>query len=238
VHAGDVGALRAIYSTYNASPNTPRPRQEGRIDMEFQIRNWFNFQWLGGDHIVEQAVHSLDKMAWALRDVPPLSVTAIGGRQARTGPESGNVYDHFSATYEYPDGVKGLHMSRQMIGCDYDNRDWIMGEKGVATIDGWAPMHTIEGATAWEYEGDGNDMYQQELDELCASIRAGRPKNDGTWMAHSTLLAIMARMSAYTGRVITWEQALASEERLGPETYALGWADMRPVPIPGQTKFS
>ncbi|MFT5285750.1 MAG: myo-inositol 2-dehydrogenase/D-chiro-inositol 1-dehydrogenase [Planctomycetota bacterium] len=237
VNDGALGEIRSIYSTYNAGPNGAHARQEGWSDMEFQIRNWFNFQWLSGDHITEQAVHSLDKMAWAMQDVSPLSVTAVGGRQARQGAESGNIYDHFSATFEYPNNVKGFHMSRQMVGCAFDNSDWVMGEDGVATISAWSGVYKIEGKNPWEYEGEGNDMYQQEHDELFASIRAGEPKNDGIWMSHSTMLAIMTRMSAYTGQPVTWEQAMASEDRMGPESYSLGWVGSRRVAIPGQTKF-
>ncbi len=235
---GGVGDIRAIHSTYLANPLAQRPRQDGWSDMEWQIRNWFHFLWLGGDHIVEQAVHSLDKMAWAMGDVAPESVTCIGGRQARSGAESGNVFDHFSATYEYPGGVKGFHACRQMEGCTNENSDWVMGSKGVATIDGWANNYYIEGESEWEYEGEQYNMYQKEHDELFASIRAGTPINDGTWMANSTMLAIMGRMSAYTGQRITWEQAMASTERLGPATYRMGWVGMRPSAMPGKTRVS
>jgi len=234
---GALGEIRSIYSTYNAGPNGAHARQDGWSDMEFQLRNWFNFQWLSGDHITEQAVHSLDKMAWTMQDVAPLSVTAIGGRQARQGAESGNIYDHFSATFEYPNDVKGFHMARQMVGCAFDNSDWVMGEKGVATVSAWQGIYEITGENPWIWEGEGNDMYQQEHDELFASIRSGEPMNDGTWMAHSTMLAIMTRMSAYTGQPVTWEQAMASEDRLGPTAYSLGWVGSRRVAVPGQTKF-
>ena len=168
----------------------------------------------------------------------PLSVTATGGRQARQGAESGNIYDHFSATFEYPNNVKGFHMSRQMVGCAFDNSDWVMGEDGVATVSAWSGVYKIEGKNPWEYEGEGNDMYQQEHDELFASIRNGEALNDGTFMAKSTLVAIMGRMAAYTGQTITWEQAMQSEQRLGPADYKWGEFEMNPVPIPGKTQFS
>ncbi|GJM22793.1 MAG: dehydrogenase [Planctomycetota bacterium] len=237
VHAGDMGALRAVYSTYNASPLNTFKREEGWSDVEWQMRNWQHFNWLGGDHVVEQAVHSLDKMAWAMNDEPPLSVTALGGRQARQGAETGDIYDHFSATFDYAGGVKGFHMSRQMANCTYDNSDFLMGELGTGTIASGGYGHAITGPKAWTYEGGGNDMYQQEHDELFAAIRAGTPINDGVWAARSTMLAIMLRMSAYTGQTLTWDQALASEERLGPERYTWGELAVSDVPIPGRTKF-
>lgn len=237
VHAGALGELRAVYSTYNASPLNTFKRQPGWSDVEWQLRNWQHFNWLGGDHVVEQAVHSLDKMAWAMNDEPPLSVTAIGGRQAREGAETGDIYDHFSGTFEYANGVRGFHMSRQMANCTYDNSDFLMGERGSGTIASGGYGHELTGPDAWTYEGDGNDMYQQEHDELFAAIRAGRAVNDGVWAARSTMLAIMLRMSAYTGQTLTWEQALNSEERLGPATYEWGELAVGPVPIPGRTRF-
>jgi myo-inositol 2-dehydrogenase/D-chiro-inositol 1-dehydrogenase len=235
---GAIGDLRAFYSTYLTGPLGKHPRQPGWSDMEWQLRNWPHMLWLSGDHIVEQAVHSLDKMAWAFGDRPPILVMAVGGRQAREGAESGNIYDHFGCTFEYPGGAKGFHLCRQIENCPSDNNDHLLGEKGTATIKGWEPLHAIEGEHAWRYEGPGNDMYQQEHDELFAAIRAGEPINDGVQGAHSTLLAIMAREAAYTGATITWEQALASQEKLGPESYAWGPVDLRAVPIPGRTRFN
>jgi predicted dehydrogenase len=233
---GAIGALRAVYTTYNTGPLAQHPRREGWSDMEWQLRNWQHFLWLAGDHIVEQAVHSLDKMAWAFGDKPPLEAVAIGGRQARTGPESGNIYDHFSATFDYPLGVKGFHMCRQIAGCSNDNSDFLFGEKGVATIRAFGDL-SIDGENPWRYEGEGNDMYQQEHDELFASIRAGKPIQDGIYMTRSTLLGIMAREAAYTGQTVTWEQALNGEERLGPQTYAFGECPVSAVPIPGRSRL-
>jgi predicted dehydrogenase len=234
---GAVGEIQAYYSTYNATPLGTHPRQSGWSDTEWQLRNWQHFTWLSGDHLTEQAVHSLDKMGWAFGDEPPISCTAVGGRQAREGAETGNVYDHFSVTYEYAGGAKGLHMSRQMANCSTDNSDYIWGTKGTATVQGWYDKHVITGPNAWSYDGPGNDMYQQEHNELFASIRSGKPINDGVWMARSTMLAVMGRMAAYTGQTITWDAALNSTESLGPERYAFTRMDVAPVAIPGRTKF-
>ncbi len=237
VHDGALGAIRSYYSTYNAWPLSTRPREPEWDDMTWQLKNWQHFLWLSGDHIVEQAVHSLDKMAWTLQDVPPEKCVAVGGRQARSLPEHGNVYDHFSVTWQYPGEVQAFHMARQIADTAADNSDWIHGEKGVATIRAGAGIYEISGENEWFWEGEGNDMYQQEHDELFASIRAGKPKDDGDWALKSCMLAIMGRMAAYTGQEITWEQALASEDRIGPTEYAFGPLEYRPVPIPGKTKF-
>lgn len=233
---GALGELRAFYSTYNAGPPEVTPRREDWSEMEWQVRNWKSCLWLSGDHVNEQAVHSLDKMAWAFGDVPPLRVLAVGGRQTRGGPENGNIFDHFSATFDYEGGAKGFHMSRQMDGCAFENDDWVYGARGRGKIENWTPLHVIEGERSWTYEGPGNDMYQAEHDALFASIRRADPIDDGTWMAHSTLLAIMTRMSAYSGQPVTWEQALESEERLVPEALSMASApELRPVAVPGRT---
>ncbi len=207
--------------------------------MEFELRNWQHFLWLSGDHVVEQAVHSLDKQSWAMGDRPPVAVVAVGGRQARFGEERGNVYDHFSATFEYEGGIKAFHVCRQMAHCFFDNTDELWGSEGHAYLNGWANDLRIETSDPWRWEGEGNDMYQQEHDELFASVRGTGPyKNDGDWMVLSTLLAIMVRMAAYTGRRVTYEEALASQDRLGPERYTLGDVEIRPVAVPGVTRFS
>lgn len=237
IHDGQIGEPMGLYNTYNTGPIWVRPRRPGQTDLEYQLRNWYYFAWLSGDHIVEQAVHSLDKMAWAMKDVPPVRCVAHGGRQVRTGPEYGHIFDHFSVVYDYANGARGFHFSRQQAGCATDNSDYIIGTDGIAKIKAFGPLE-IEGENRWRFRGERPDMYQIEHNELFASIRAGEPINHGTWMAHSTLLALMGRMAAYTGQVITWEQALNSQEKLVPEN--LDWDMTLPVPpvaMPGQTKF-
>ena len=238
VENGRVGDLRAIYTTYNTGPLHRHDRQAGWSDWEFQLRNWQHFDHFSGDHLVEQAVHSLDKMMWVMNGELPDKVTGVGGRIAREGESSGNIYDHFGLTYEFPSGVHGFHMARQIPNCANDNSDLFLGEKGTVEM-GW-DRHEITGASPWKYEGKSNDMYQQEHDELFAAIRSGTPINDGEWMANSTLCAIMGRMAAYTGRTVTWQEALESEEALmpSPEEWAWGPLPVNPVPIPGKSKVS
>ena len=241
VHDGSIGQVRALYTTYNTgSVWSPFPRQKDWTDIQYQVKNWYYYTWLSGDHIVEQAIHCLDKMSWAMRDVPPVKCVAHGGRQVRTGPEYGNVFDHFSVVYDYADGARGFHFSRQQAGCYHDNSDYIMGGEGVAHIvKAFSGPFVVKGKTNWRFREDKpSDMYQNEHNELFASIRSGKPMNDGVWMAHSTLLGIMGRMAAYTGQEITWEQALNSQESLVPEK--ITWETPAPllqVAMPGQTKF-
>lgn len=218
--SGRIGAVRAVYTTYNAGGfPAPTARRPEWSDLEHQLRNWHYYTWLSGDHIVEQAVHAVDWIAWAMGDRDPIRATAVGGRQVRTGPEHGHIYDHFSVTYEFAGGAKAFHMCRHWPNCSNDNTASIIGERGHAFVNGWGPVHQIEaaGEPVWRYRGPRGNMYQNEHDEMVRSIRAGAPINDSEWMARSTMLAILGREAAYTGRTIGWEEAMASQERLVPE---------------------
>ncbi len=239
IHAGALGKLVAYYATYYTSPVKPMPpasaRPAGMSDIEWQTRNWYNFVWLCGDSIVEQAVHSADKIAWAMHDEPPVSCVGVGGRVIPA--EGGNIYDHFEVNYIYPNGMRAFLANRQIQDCYNENSDYILGADGSCTI-GRGPAPHIDGKTNWAWTGQEYDMYQREHDELFASIRKHQPINDGKRMATSTMLAMMGRMAAYTGQEITWEQALNSQERIVPAT--IDWGASHPVPPraqPGVTKF-
>ncbi|HOX56894.1 MAG TPA: Gfo/Idh/MocA family oxidoreductase [Candidatus Paceibacterota bacterium] len=239
IHEGAIGDLRSVYATYYAGQVKPMPapgeRPAGMGDLEWQMRNWYNFTWLSGDGYVEQACHSVDKVAWALKDVPPLKAVAVGGRQ--TPNHQGNIFDHMFVVYEYPDDLRAFVGQRQVGNTYTDNSDYIMGSTGFAKIQGWTGV-MIKGKENWRYKGPKTDMYQNEHNELFASIRSGKPINDGVWMAHSTLLGILGRMAAYTGQEITWEQAMNSQEKLVPDQ--LDWKmklDFPSMAQPGVTKL-
>lgn len=239
LHDGAIGEVRAIYATYLTSPVKPMPpasaRPAGMSDLEWQLRNWYNFTWLSGDGLVEQACHSVDKIAWAMNGVLPVRAVATGGRVIPNN--EGNIFDHIDVFYEFPNGVRAFMAQRQIPNCYNDNSDYIMASEGFGTIKGWgAPV--MRGKTNWRYDGPSNNMYQTEHDELFASIRKGEPINDGVWMTHSTLMAIMGRMAAYTGQEVTWEQALNSQEKLVPDQ--LSWdmsLPIAPMAVPGKTKL-
>ncbi len=243
VKKGAIGDVLTVHSTYHTSTLTKRPRQPEWSDMEFQLRNWWHFTWLSGDHIVEQACHSIDRMSWALGDVEPVKVVGLGGRAAREGPEHGNVFDHFTAIYEYADGRRAYHTTRQIDGCPGENIDYITGTKGRGLCDGFSSRYELtdaKGASLYKGKADPESvsrMYQNEHDVLFKSIRANSGRNDGEWMCRSTMLALMARMAAYTGQTITWKQAWESKEDLSPKSYAFGDLPMPPVAVPGRTKF-
>ncbi len=246
LHDGAIGEVRSLYHTYLTGPVKPmRPasdRPAGMGDVEWQIRNWYNFVWLCGDGLVEQAIHSIDKMFWAMKDVPPLKCTAVGGRQ--TPNYDGNIYDHIEVNYEWTNGVRGFMAQRQIAGCHSETKDYITGTKGIGLL-GSRRGAEFTGETTWHYEGPETEsqmfgaMYRNEHVSFLRSIRAGKPINDGEHMCNSTLMAIMGRMAAYTGQEITWEQAMNSQERLVPEKP--DWhmkLKVPPTAMPGVTKLT
>ncbi len=240
VHDGAIGKVISYYATYYTSPVKPMPaastRPAGISDTEWQIMNWYNFVWLCGDSIVEQAVHSADKIAWMMDDQPPTSCVAVGGRVIPA--EGGNIYDHFEVNYLYPNGVRAMLANRQIDNCYNENADYIMGADGTCTM-GRSPVPRIEGKTNWTWSGQKYDMYQREHDVFFASIRQHKPVNNGKRHATSTMLAMMGRMAAYTGQEVTWDQALNSQEKLFPDTLSWdGSLPVRPRAEPGITKLS
>lgn len=234
VHDGAIGEIVAMQTSYDTGGLWHRGRQESWSDMEWQIRNWLYFTWLSGDHIAEQHIHSLDKVAWAMREWP-VKVKSSGGRAVRDEPMYGNVYDHFDSVFEWKNGVRAFSSCRQWNNAATDVSDHLFGTLGTAHVQ----SHAIDGANAWRWRSEEeNDMYQNEHDALFASIRAGEPIHDGEIMCSSTLMALMARMSAYTGQAITWEQALNSQESLSPAAYEWASLEVAPVARPGVTRFS
>ena len=237
---GAIGDVQAVYNTYNTGALWFHDRKSEWSDFQFQMRNWLYQTWMSGDHIAEQAVHSLDLMSWAFGDVLPVSATGTGGRQSRTEEQFGNVFDHFAVVFDYPNGGKGFHFSRQQAGCSRAYGVDMWGTKGRCNIH-VSNIHHIMAKKEWKWKGDRNNMYQTEHDTLFKSIRDGNPFNDGIQTARSTMLAILGRMAAYTGQTITWEEALASNDTLGPDLNDYSWDlqwPMREVPKPGITKFA
>lgn len=237
IHDGEIGDILAVHSSFNTGTLWKYDRKPEWSDMEWQMRNWLYFTWLSGDFNVEQHVHSLDKAAWALGGLLPTSAIGLGGRQVRIEPAYGHIYDHHAVVYEYKqDGrndVKVFSYCRQQAGCAVDVSDYVIGTKGTADV----MRHEIKvnGETAWRYRGQPGNMYQREHDELFASIRSGKPINNGDYMANSTMTAILGRMATYTGKRITWEDAMKSQENLSPPTYEWGKIEVPPVAMPGLT---
>ncbi len=238
--SGAIGDIHTVYNTYNTGALWFHERKPEWTDFEFEMRNWLYYNWMSGDHISEQAVHSLDLMNWAMGDVMPVSAMGTGGRQSRTQPEFGNVYDHFAIVYEYANGKKGFHFSRQQKDCSRAYHLELTGSQGQCYMDVFR-KHEISGKESWKWKGEKTNMYQNEHNTLFNSIREGKPFNDGARMANSTMLALWGRMVAYTGQTISLEEAMNSEEILGPKLEEYNWDLKWPlaeVAKPGITKFS
>ena len=232
VRDGAIGELVGGQCYWNQGGLWVIKRTPEMSDMEWQCRNWLYFSWTSGDHIVEQHVHNIDVMNWAFR-ATPVKVMGMGGRAQRTGPEYGNIYDHFAVEFEYPGGVRVMSLCRQIPGCADRVEEKIVGTKGHAFGYG-----EISGPNAWKFEEDEPNPYVVEHADLIASIRAGKPLNEGKRIAESTLCAILGRMSAYTGRAVSWEWGLTSSKLdLSPAKYEFGPNPVDPVAVPGWTQL-
>ena len=264
VHAGDIGDISSIFASYYTGPVKLMPpadaRPAGMADVEWQIRNWYNFSWLSGDSIVEQAVHSIDKIVWAMKDTPPVSCVATGGRQIPS--EGGNIFDHFHIAYEWEGGTLCHLGSRQQRGTHSEVIDVVHGTKGKLVL-GRGPFPFIEGEKRWRHREGERQMHQAEHDALFAAIRAGEVINNGDRMMLSTLVAIMGREAAYTGQKLAWKDdapppapaakdgkkdkaperialaMMSSKQDLAPDGLQFGDSfQPTPMPMPGVTKFA
>ena len=239
---GALGQIVTIEETCNTGSLRSRHRQPGWSEMEYQLRDWYNFNWLAGDLPGLNMVHNLDKAAWAMREEPPLHAWGMGGRQTRVGREYGDAWDHFAVVYQYADGTRMYAYCRQQDGCLTSIADHFVGTKGSCDLLNCR----IDGEHKWRYAGPDCNRFDLEHVALFKAIRQSQPVNNSLYMARSSLLAIMATWVCYTGQLITWDQALNSKYVLAPPRLALD-ADppTKPdaqgnysLPHPGLTKFS
>jgi predicted dehydrogenase len=238
IHDGQIGEIVGAQVYWNQGDLWVRQRAPNMSEMEWQCRNWLYFSWLSGDHIVEQHVHNIDVATWALGALPR-NVTGMGGRQARVAPEFGNIYDHFAIEFEYASGVRVSSYCRQTKGCAQRVEERIVGTKGVALSNGTQGAREIRGEKPWIFEPKEANPYVLEHVDLIKSIRAGKPLNEGRQVAESTMCAIMGRMSAYTGRALSWEWAMkTSTLDLSPAKYEFGPNPVHPVAIPGTASLT
>jgi predicted dehydrogenase len=234
VHDGAIGDVLSGQVFWNQGELWVRDRRPEWTDVEWQIRNWLYFTWLSGDHIVEQHVHNIDVANWVL-GAHPAKATGVGGRQWRTDPKCGHIYDHFGVDYEYPSGARVLSMCRQITGTRQNIGENFIGTRGSSNAAG-----TITGKQAWSFGQPEKAVspYVQEHTDLVASLRVGRPLNELKQVAESTLTAIMGREAAYTGQEITWDDILNADQDLTPPAVAFGPLDVPPVAMPGSTKLN
>lgn len=233
VHNGEIGDVVAARAFWNSGGVWVKPRQSGWNDMEYQTRNWYYFCWLCGDHIVEQHVHNMDVVNWAIGS-HPVKALANGGRQVRTGEDYGNAWDHFTVDFEYENGAHMLSMCRHWQEADRMVAEFLQGTKG--TTETTSGRYILRGAQNWRFRGDQTNPYVQEHTDLVGSIRSGNPLNEAQTVAEATMTAIMGRESAYTGKEITWDQIMQSDLDLSPPAYEWGDLPVRPIPMPGQPR--
>ena len=242
---GEIGDVVALRVYWNGGGVWTRPRKAGQTEMEYQMRNWYYFNWLCGDHIVEQHIHNLDVGNWIKSEmagklVHPVKANGMGGRQVRTGKEHGEIFDHHAVQYEYEDGTYMFSQCRHIRGCWNSVTEHAHGSKGYANVSGGR----IEaGGKKWRFRAKAKNPYQKEHDDLFAAIRDDEKYNEGEYGATSTMIAIMGRMATYSGDTITWDKALNKGRNIMPKNFAFD-ADppvkpnadgYYPVPVPGVT---
>jgi len=235
---GAIGDILAARAYFNTSQLWYKERQEGWSDMEWMIRDWVNWCWLSGDHIVEQHVHNLDTISLFI-GATPLKAVGFGARHRRV---TGNQYDFFSVDFKYENGMHLSSMCRQIDGCANNTSDFLVGTKGSTDCRG--TIWKRDGSIAWKFEDEFGEeetekinMYDQEHIDLVTSIRTSEGRNEAVAAAHSTLMGVMGRTAAYTGKEVTWQEMLDSDQRIGPDSYAMGSADLDiTLPVPGESK--
>jgi len=233
IRDGAIGEIVYARCYWNGGEIWVVQRQPGWSDLEWQLRNWNYFTWLAGDHYVEQHVHNLDVMNWVIGTHPIRAIAAVGGRQVRTKEVHGHIFDHFAVEYEYPNGVRMFSQARQIDGCDNLVGEAVVGSLGISNCQDFIKPRS---GAAWRYEGENTNPYEQEHQDLIASISAGKPINDALAIAESTMTGILGREAAYSGKAITWDEAMKSTTRLGPEKYEFGPFPVPAVAMPGKYK--
>ena len=247
LHDGAIGDITALRCYWNGTTPWVKPRADLETkakrkltEMEYQMRNWYYFVWLCGDHIVEQHIHNLDVINWVKQGFP-VRAHGMGGCEVRKGPDYGEIFDHHAVEFEYADGSRCFSQCRHINGCWSSVSEYATGTKGSCDISGY----TIRGENAWRFrDARGRDPYQQEHDDLFEAIRNDKPYNEAEYGAKSSMTAILGRMATYSGKVIEWEDAINSERSVMPKSFDWdaetpnkpGPDGIYPRAIPGKTQ--
>ena len=248
IDRGKIGNIVSGQVYWNSGGVWVRPREKGQTELEYQMRNWYYFNWLCGDHIVEQHIHNIDVANWFI-GATPVSAQGMGGREVRKGPDHGQIFDHHFVEFTYPEGQVVASQCRHQEGCMNRVEEVFQGTRGNVTTNSshYGLMKNKRGKVVYEHEGEGDiNPYQQEHNELFAAIKAGEYRIDNTNRgAEATMTAIIGRMATYSGQVITWDEAMSFDNKLVPELYS--FTDKAPVqpdkegnypvPVPGVTTY-
>jgi myo-inositol 2-dehydrogenase / D-chiro-inositol 1-dehydrogenase len=234
LHGGAIGDIVAMRCYWNGSTPWVHPRAElekqfGRplTEMEYQMRNWYYFVWICGDHICEQHIHNLDVINW-VKNSYPVRAHGMGGCETRKGKDYGEIFDHHAVEFEYADGSRCFSQCRHQLGCWNSVSEHVIGTKGTCDVSGYA----IRGPKAWERRVKGDpDPYQQEHDDLFDAIRNNTPYNEAENGAKSTMTSILGRMATYSGKIVEWDKAINSEISVMPKIFA--W-DANPPTMPNE----
>lgn len=248
VHDGAIGEIVSIEENFLRGPYGVTERKPGLTELQWQCSTQYHFRWLSGDDVPQSLVHNLDRSRWALKELNPVKCHGLGGRSSMTEPIYGDVFDHHSVVYEFPNGVRVYAFCRTTTGCYDEDSSLIFGTRGVANVKACR----ITGETRWRWQPASNDPhqvdpYQIEHDRLFAAIRSGQPLNNGDYLVDSTMTTVMGQISCYTGKEVTWEQIWASDffYSVKPEDcrddmeppVKPGPDGSYPVPIPGRTRM-
>jgi predicted dehydrogenase len=242
IHDGAIGEVIAIEENFLRGPYGVVDRRPGLSEVEWQCSTQYHFRWLSGDDVPQSLVHNLDRSRWVLHDQTPIKCHGLGGRSSMREPIYGDVFDHHSVVYQFPNGVPVYAFCRTTTGCYNDSSSTVLGSKGKASITG----RRIWGQTNWRYTERCNP-YQVEHDVLFKAIRNDEPVNNGDYMVASTLTTVMGQISCYTGKEVTWDQINESDYYYPPKPedchdgmeppVKVGPDGSYPVPEPGRTKM-
>ena len=248
IHDGAIGDVISIEENFLRAPYGVTERKEGLSELQWQFSTQYHFRWLSGDDVPQSLVHNMDRARWVLGEKVPVHCHGLGGRSSMVEPIYGDVFDHHSVVYHFPDGVRVYALCRTTTGCYNESSSIILGSKGQASVTGCR----IWGGTNWRWQSPSSDPhqvdpYQIEHDRLFAGIRSGKPVNNGDYMARSTLTTVMGQLSCYTGKGLSWEEITASDfhyapvpedchDGMEPPTVP-GANGSYPVPVPGQTRM-
>ncbi|MCF7975598.1 MAG: Gfo/Idh/MocA family oxidoreductase [Phycisphaerae bacterium] len=242
IHDGAIGEIVSIEENFLRAPYVITERQPSMTELQWQCSTQYHFRWLSGDDVPQSLVHNLDRASWVMGNEVPVKCHGMGGRSSMTAPIYGDVFDHHAVVYEFANGVPIYAFCRTTTGCYDESSSLVRGSKGQADITSCR----ITGETQWRWT-DRCNPYQREHDLLFAAIRSGQPINNGDYMARSTMTGIMGQISCYTGKEVTWDQAMASDFYYPPSAEAChdtmapptrpGPDGSYPVPIPGATKM-